>query len=136
VQVGGPGLGALVDRPALAAYRRRLAELDEELDEARSWADPVRLDRLEDERAALLAEVGRATGLGGRARVSGDAGERARVAVRKAIAAAIARIGEVDAPLARLLRDTVSTGGRCRYDPDPGRPVRWVLRGGPAPPRR
>ena len=30
-------------------------------------------------------------------------------------------------PPPRLLRDTVTTGGVCRYDPDPGRPVRWVL---------
>ena len=53
--------------------------------------------------------------------------ERARVAVRKAIAAAVGRLGEVDPGLARLLRATVTTGGVCRYDPDPDRPVRWVL---------
>jgi hypothetical protein len=52
------------------------------------------------------------------------------VAVRKAITAAIGRIGETDPALGRLLRDTVLTGGSCRYDPDPARPVRWVLDGG------
>jgi hypothetical protein len=64
-----------------------------------------------------------------------SADERARVAVRKAIAAAVARIGAVDAGVERLLRDTVVTGSACRYDPDPGRPVRWVLEEPRATPR-
>ncbi|MFI1379730.1 hypothetical protein [Embleya sp. NPDC020886] len=29
--------------------------------------------------------------------------------------------------LARLLRDTIHTGASCRYDPDPARPVTWLL---------
>jgi hypothetical protein len=125
--VAGGDLGPALDAQALRAYRRRITDLDEELDEARSWADPVRIDRLEEERSALLAEIGRATGLGGRPRRVGDADERARVAVRKAIATALDRIAAVDPATARLLRDTVRTGGTCRYEPDPGRPVRWVL---------
>jgi hypothetical protein len=120
-------VGAELDGQALSAYRRRLGELDEELDEARTWSDPGRADRLEAERAALIDELRRATGLGGRPRRTGDAGERARVAVRKAIAAALDRIEAVDPAVARLLRNTVRTGATCRYDPDPGRPVRWVL---------
>ncbi|HEV7213013.1 MAG TPA: hypothetical protein VGN47_14985 [Blastococcus sp.] len=116
-----------LDAQALAAYRHRLAELDAELDESREWADPVRAERLEQERVALIGELARATGLAGRPRRQGDARERARVAVRKAIAAAIGRLADVDPALARLLRDTVTTGGICRYEPDPGRPVRWIL---------
>ena len=112
---------------ALTAYRRRLAELDAELDQARAWSDPARADRLAEGRQALLAEIARATGMGGRPRRSGAAWERARVAVRKVIATAVGRIEEVDPAVARLLRDTVSTGGTCRYEPDPARPVRWVL---------
>jgi hypothetical protein len=127
VHVGGGDLGRALDGPALAAYRHRLTDLDEELDEARAWADPARINRLDEERNALIAELARATGLGGRPRRAGDARERARVAVRKAIAAAIGRIEDVDPAVARLLRDTVSTGGLCRYDPDPARPVHWVL---------
>ena len=52
-----------------------------------------------------------------------------RVAVCKAIAAAIDRIAAVDPPSGRLLRDAVSTGTACRYGPDPGRPTTWVLTG-------
>jgi hypothetical protein len=49
------------------------------------------------------------------------------VAVRKAISAAVERIDTLDPALARLLRDTVRTGAVCRYEPDPGRPVTWML---------
>jgi hypothetical protein len=119
--------GPVLDRQALAAYRHRLAELDEELAEADSWGDAGRGRRLVAEREALLGQVAAATGLGGRRRVAGATTERARVAVRKAIAAALARISDVDPALGRLLADTVSTGTVCRYDPDPGRRVRWNL---------
>ncbi len=50
------------------------------------------------------------------------------MAVRKAIAAALRRVGEVDPPPGRLLAGTVSTGTVCRYDPDPDRPVDRILR--------
>lgn len=127
VQVPDGGAGPLVDRQALAAYRRRLAELDEDLAEADAWGDPARGERLAAEREALLAQVREATGLSGRPRAAAGAQERARVAVRKAIAAGLDRIADVDPALARLLRDTVRTGSTCRYEPDPDRPVRWVL---------
>jgi hypothetical protein len=127
LQVRDGDLGPALDAEAMAGYRRRLTELDVELDEARAWADPVRAGRLGDERSALLAELAAATGLGGRPRRGGDPRERARVAVRKAIAAAMARIEVVDPDMAWLLSRTVTTGALCRYDPDPTRPVRWVL---------
>jgi len=119
--------GELVDRRALLAYRSRLAELDDELEEAHAWADEGRVGALVAEREALLAQVRSATGLGGRAREAGATAEKARVAVRKAVAAAIDRVAVADASLGRLLSDTVSTGRACRYEPDPDRPVRWVL---------
>jgi len=96
---------------------------------ARDWADEARVTRLGLEREALLREVGAATGLAGRRRRFGSADERARVAVRKAISAALARVAQQDAALARLFRDTVRTGTVCRYDPDPARPVTWILDG-------
>jgi hypothetical protein len=117
----------VLDAQAMNTYRRRLHDLDVELAEAESWSDEGRLDRLQRERDALLHEVGRATGLGGRQRRTGSTDERARVAVRKAIAATLELIDDHDVSLGRLLRDTVHTGATCRYDPDPARPVTWVL---------
>jgi hypothetical protein len=43
---------------------------------------------------------------------------------------AIGRVAAADPSLGRLLSDTVTTGAICRYDPDPDRPVRWVLSAG------
>jgi hypothetical protein len=122
-----PDAGEQVDRQALASYRRRLRELDEEIAEAEDWADPARAERLRGEREALLDEVRRATGLGGRARTVGGSNERARVAVRKAISAALERIEADDPATARLLRTCVRTGLLCRYEPDPDAAVVWTL---------
>jgi hypothetical protein len=121
------GAGELLDRQALASYRRRLAEIDSELDEAQQWGDEGRTARLQDERDALLHELGAATGLGGRTRVAAGSAERARVAVRKAISAALERLEVVDAATARALRATVRTGTTCRYEPDPDSPREWLL---------
>ena len=94
-------------------------DIDAELDEAMAWTDQGRLDRLQAERDALLTQVRAATGLGGRRRHFSSTDERARVAVRKAIAATLQRLDDRDPALARLLRDTIQTGARCRYEPDP-----------------
>jgi len=125
--VAEPDAGERLDRRALTAYRNRLREIDEELDEAQSWNDPARVERTEAEREALLRELAGATGLGGRARGMGGTAERARVAVRKAIAAALDRIAAGDPATARLLRRTMHTGSVCRYEQDPDTPVDWLL---------
>ncbi len=117
--VAQPGLEVL-DEQARSAYGARLAELDDEL----ALTDR---DDLRRERDAIAGELASATGLLGRGRRTGGSDERARVAVRKALVAALARIAETDPWLARHLHDHVRTGNRCRYDPDPDRPVTWVL---------
>jgi hypothetical protein len=127
ITVTDTSTGVLADKQALAAYRRRLRDIDTELDHAQSWSDQGHVDRLRDERDALLTEVRRTTGLGGRHRHFTSTEERARVAVRKAIAATLDRIEHHDRAVARLLRDTIHTGITCRYEPDPHRPVTWLL---------
>jgi hypothetical protein len=125
--VEATGLGELADPRALAAYRRRLTELEEELAEAEAWADTGRLGAAQAEREALLDEVGRVTGLAGRLRTTGSSQERARVAVRKAISTALERIALFDEPLSRHLRGSVHTGLICTYDPEPDQQRTWVL---------
>jgi hypothetical protein len=110
--------GPLLDRQALAAYRRRLANLEAQDGLSRSQIA---------ERDALRAQLGAAAGLSGRARGAGSSSERARVAVRKAIVNALARIAELDADLGRHLYERVSTGVTCCYNPDPDRPISWSL---------
>ena len=113
--------------PPPACRRQRRSTTNRVFERHRSWVDTGRAAKLAAERDALLGQVRAATGLGGRPRVPGSVHERARIAVRKAIVNAIDRIAAADPPLGRLLSDTVTTGGICRYDPDPDRPVRWVL---------
>jgi hypothetical protein len=123
------GLDNLLDRQALLAYRQRLRELDQELAEAQEWSDIGRLDAIEGERDALLGELAGATGLRGRSRnLTGSSQERARIAVKKAITAAIDRVATIDEPLAQHLRIAVTTGLSCSYQPPPAEtgPI-WVL---------
>ncbi|HWD52749.1 MAG TPA: hypothetical protein VG412_10125 [Acidimicrobiales bacterium] len=119
-------VGDPLDPAALTAYRRRLVELDTDLDAADIRGDPLAAAKLSAEREALLLQLRGATGLGGRLRLGGASSERARVAVRKAIATALSKIEGQDPGIARLLRDSVHTGASCRYDPDPDQPITWM----------
>ncbi len=119
-------LGDVLDADAMAAYRRRLSELDAKLDEADVRGDQSAAAKFCAERDALVDQLRSATGLGGRSRRVGASDERARVAVRKAIAASLAQIDHHDPSLARFLRDAVHTGVVCRYDPNPDHPVDWL----------
>ena len=66
--------GRLFDPQAKAAYRRRLRDLEEDLEEARSWGDPERAARAQEEMDALTEELLREAGLGGRDRAAALAG--------------------------------------------------------------
>ena len=125
VQVDSGDAGEQLDREARAAYVARLRELRDELAEAERNNDRGRLERLGEESEALSAELTRGFGLDGRARRAGDAGERTRLAVTRALRRAIERIGEHDGSLAEHLRRSVRTGAFCSYSPSPRDLVTW-----------
>jgi RecA/RadA recombinase len=125
-----PGLAAVgadpvLDDRARAAYRARLARLDEELAEADTHQDVERSARLAAERDALIGELAHATGLGGRPRRLGDVTERARSTVTARIRDAIGRVERVHPELGRHLRASIVTGARCSYRP--AETVRWSI---------
>ena len=124
---GLAGLGAdpVLDDRARAAYRTRLARLDEELAEADTHHDIERSARLAAERDALIDELTSAAGLGGRPRRLGDVTERARTTVTARIRDAIGRIERVHPELGRHLRASIVTGARCSYRP--AETVRWSI---------
>ncbi|HWN28886.1 MAG TPA: hypothetical protein VNP37_18125, partial [Actinomycetospora sp.] len=134
--------GALLDPAARAAYRARLAALDDDLARAREAHDLGREQHLDHEREALLAELRRAAGLGGRPRSSGSGtAERARKAVTARIREAVRHIEAALPALGAHLDRSVVTGTACRYDP--ADEVRWRVDAGaptagspPAAPRR
>jgi hypothetical protein len=83
--------GEMLDAQAKAAYRRRTAELREQLEEARELNQLELVGRLEDEIEAVGRELSRAVGLGGRDRRAASASERARINVTRAIKIALER---------------------------------------------
>ena len=99
-----------------------LRELEEDLAEATSWADPVRAARARQEMQFLADELAAAVGLGGRDRKTGSAAERARVNITRAIRAALSRIRAHSPALADHLDATIHTGTFCSYAPDPRAP--------------
>jgi hypothetical protein len=116
---------ALLDDAARSAYRTRVATLDTELDAADATGDVDRAERAETERQAILAELRRGTGLGGRARQTTAEAERARVNVTRTLRTAIERISDKAPRAGAHLRKSIRTGLACRYDPAPGGPSRW-----------
>jgi tetratricopeptide (TPR) repeat protein len=124
----GPQSGLpLLDDQAREAYRRRLAEIDEDIDDATRFHDLARLELAQRDRDYLIAELSRSVGLGGRPREFGDQGERARTSVTRSIRYSLARLAEHHPDLASHLERRVTTGVYCRYAPDPLLPIRWEL---------
>jgi hypothetical protein len=119
--------GELLDAEARAAYKARLDELQEELDEAEEFNDPIRAEKAGDERDFLVRELARAVGLGGRDRRAASHAERARLNATRAIRAAMANLAREHPSLGRHLAATIRTGRYCSYTPDPRTPVSWEL---------
>ncbi|MDQ1552844.1 MAG: hypothetical protein QOD50_2266 [Actinomycetota bacterium] len=117
--------GELLDARAKNAYRRRLAEIEDDIEQARAIGDTERAAQADAERDFLVRELSRAVGLGGRDRRAASASERARVAVTRAVRHAIARIGEHHPLLGEHLSRTIRTGTYCAYAPDPRVPAGW-----------
>jgi hypothetical protein len=117
--------GEILDERAKDAYRRRLAEIEDDIEEARALGDSERAAQADAERDFLVRELSRAVGLGGRDRRVGSASERARAGVTRAVRQGIARIGEHHPQLGEHLNRAIRTGTYCAYLPDPRAPARW-----------
>ena len=110
--------GELLDARAKSAYRRRLAEIEEDVAQARALGDAERESQADAERDFLVRELSRAIGLGGRDRRAASASERARVGVTRAIRYAMTRISEHHPVLGEHLNLSIRTGTYCGYLPD------------------
>jgi uncharacterized membrane protein len=119
--------GEMLDEQAKAAYRRRLSELRDELEEVKELGKVERAERAEEEIDALTRELSRAVGLGGRNRRAASTSERARQSVTKTIKAVLERIAQSDARLGEIFACCIKTGNFCSYQPDPDFPIAWEL---------
>jgi len=115
----------LLDAKAREAYKQRLRELRDELEEAHSFNDLGRVDKAQQELDFISAELTRRLGLGGRARNASSSAERARVNVVKGIKAALVKIAEHSPLLEHYLATTITTGVFCSYTPHPFTPISW-----------
>jgi len=116
---------SVLDPQARTAYRARLDELREQIEEAEQWHDSERAARGREEMDVLAAELARSVGLGGRDRKAASAAERARLNVTRAISAATKRIEAVHPSLGDHLVASVKTGTFCSYEP--ALPQPWRL---------
>ena len=123
--VAPAGADPVLDDRARAAYKARLIELDQDIDDATASNDLERAARAAAERDALISELTHALGLLGRSRRLGDDTERARKAVTARIHHAIDRIQNYHPDLAAHLREAIRTGTACTYQP--AQPVDWNL---------
>jgi tetratricopeptide (TPR) repeat protein len=119
--------GPLLDARAKDAYRRRLVEIDEDIEEARTLGDSGRAAQADVERDLLIRELSRAVGLDGRDRRAGATSERARASVTRAIRQALIRVREHHPSLGMHLDRAIRTGTFCAYEPDRRAPVEWKL---------
>ena len=126
IHIGSLGdAGEMLDEQAKVAYRRRLSELHEELEEAKEFGNVERAEQAEQEIDALTSELSRAVGLGGRNRRAASASERARQSVTKTIKAVVERIMQSDTALGDIFSRCIKTGNFCSYQPDPDFPIAW-----------
>jgi len=126
IHISGPtDAGEMLDEQAKAAYRSRVSELREELEEAKRLGRVDRAERVEEEIDALTRELSRAVGLGGRDRRAASASERARQSVTKSIKSALERIAQAQATLGDHLLRCIKTGNFCAYRPDSGSSLAW-----------
>ncbi|HEV3124530.1 MAG TPA: AAA family ATPase [Candidatus Dormibacteraeota bacterium] len=119
--------GELIDDDARRAYRSRLTELREAIEDADAQGNADQVGAMREEMDYINHELSRALGLGGRARVAGSIAERARLNVTRAVKSAMQRISSTDSALASHLEATVHTGTVCVYTPDPRSPVGWQV---------
>jgi hypothetical protein len=116
-----------LEKAATAAYRRRLADLRDELQEAKALGLVDRAESAERKIDALIAELSRASGSGGRDRRSYSDSERARQSVTRAITAALNRITDEQKELGQILSRRITTGAYCCYHPDANHAISWDL---------
>jgi tetratricopeptide (TPR) repeat protein len=124
---GGRAAGELLDPAARDAYKRRLEDLRDALDEAQHFNDLERAARAEQEIAFLTDELARTVGLGARSRTAAGAAERARVNVTRTIGAVVKKIAAGSPALGQHLTAAVRTGYFCSYAPDPRVRVDWTF---------
>jgi hypothetical protein len=110
--------GPKLDPRAKWAYKRRLDDLRDALEEAQRCRDLARAATAQAEIDWITTELAAAYGLGDRVRKCADSGERARKAVTNRIKDSLAKIRQAHPALWQHLVNSIRTGAFCAYIPE------------------
>jgi len=119
--------GPLLDAQSRAAYRHRVAELRDDVEDALAVEDDDRAAKLQAELDSLVGELARAVGLGGRGRKASSVAEKARLNVTRAMRAALTKLTEALPAPGAVLDRRVRTGLFCCYEPHPDDETIWSV---------
>lgn len=109
---------AVIDEKAKKAYRKRILDLQAELEEAEILLHSDRIARLQEEYDQLIEHLSRSIGKGGATRKVAGSVEKCRSAVTWRIRSAIKKVAEVHPALAKHLDISIKTGVFCEYTPE------------------
>jgi hypothetical protein len=109
--------GMVLDATARHQYQDRLAELQDQLEDAQELNDVDRAAEIEEEREIIAKELSRATGLRGRDVAVASTQKRAQQAVSLAINRAIEALEKPCPELGAHLKETIATGSHPIYQP-------------------
>jgi class 3 adenylate cyclase len=115
----------VIDQAARAHYKRRISELEAELEETQERGDGEANAAAHEELDALVKELTAAYGLAGRPRRSPDPVERARKAASRRLRSAMSRIARAHPRLGQHLAASIRTGVFCSYEPE--RDIVWSV---------
>ena len=113
------------DEKAKTTYQKRIRQLQQDIEEAKTLADNQRLEELQEEYDEIMDHVSRAVGKGGKARKVTGTVEKCRTAVTWRIRNALKKIAEVHPNLGTHLEASIKTGIFCEYSPE--HKVKWIL---------
>ena len=112
------GMGPLMDARALEEYRKRIKDLQEDIDEAERNNNSEAAANAREEQQLLESQLSEAFGLGGQPRPVGSPQEKARKAVSKAIHRAIRNIKKENQHLGDHLSNAIYIGAYVSYRPE------------------
>ena len=118
-------MGETLDREGMRSIKEAIRDTREKLKEAEALGFTADADKWRGELTKLLEYWSASTAKDGRARKTGTASEQFRKRVGNAIARAITDIRKSDENLASHLKQAITRGVFCRYDPTP--PVPWTF---------
>ena len=119
------GMGLLLDARALEEYRKRIKDLQEDIEEAERNNNPEAATNAREEKQFLESQLSEAFGLGGQPRPVGSPTENARKSVSEAIRRALKNIRSMDSHLGNHLTNSIKTGVYVDYSPESA--VDWHL---------